>query len=56
MKPRHAAALALARWYRREVAMAGRQRVLASVILFWGPIFLTPILVLVIWFVLHAGN
>jgi hypothetical protein len=38
------------RWLKREILIAGRLRVLASVLLFWGPILLlVPILVLAIW-------
>jgi hypothetical protein len=44
------------RWLKREVAIAGRSRVLVSVIFFWGPIFLTAILLFVIWLVQYAGN
>ena len=43
-------------WLKREAAMAGRSRILASVFLFWGPIFLTVIFLLVIWLVQFAGN
>jgi hypothetical protein len=48
MKLGHAAALAL-RWWKREIAVAGRRRMLASLNLFWGPIFLVAIVWLVIW-------
>jgi hypothetical protein len=44
------------RWLKREVAMAGRQRVLVSAILSWGPIFLTAIFVLVIRLLNSVAN
>jgi len=31
-------------WWKRELLIAGRQRVLASLFLFWGPILLTILL------------
>jgi hypothetical protein len=39
------------RWLKREVALAGRYRVLASVFFFLAPLFLTAILLFVIWLV-----
>jgi len=43
------------RWLKREFLIAGRQRVLASVILFWGPILLMVLLLLAIWLAIAAG-
>jgi hypothetical protein len=37
------------RWFKREVAAAGRWRVLASVIFFWAPILLAAIVLSAIW-------
>jgi hypothetical protein len=43
------------RWLKREFLIAGRQRVLASVILFWGPILLMVLLLLAIRLALAVG-
>jgi hypothetical protein len=43
-------------WFKREVATAGRQRVMASIILFWAPIFLTAIALFVIWLIDRISN
>jgi hypothetical protein len=48
--------LNMTRWLKQEVAMAGRWRVLASVIFFWGPIFLTTIWLFVIWLLPRSGS
>lgn len=36
-------------WWKREVALGGRYRMAASLLLFWGPIFVTAILLLMMW-------
>jgi len=47
------------RWLKREVAMAGRYRVLfglvSGAVLFWGPIFLAAILLFAIWLARKLG-
>gem|GEM_PF-789297 len=43
-------------WFKREVEMAGRQRVMASIILFWAPILLMAIFGLVFWFIDRISN
>jgi hypothetical protein len=45
----------MTQWLKRELLIAGRKRVLASVILFWGPILLGVVLLFVIW-VLNLGG